>query len=139
VDAAHSTAWIRASPRLVGLSLHTISGSRRGAKAPALSPQQPRADRFRFASVVTESGSPVGGSPAGRGGWSFVRLSRKPERLYESYKRDFGRPCVRSCPGQIDLMATEMTWSRIADLSQMHKNWIRPRVCATASRQSSSN
>lgn len=56
-----------------------------------------------------------------RGYSNGERLSRKLERLYESYKCDFGRRCVRSPPGQSDLMATEMTWSGVADLSSVHK------------------
>jgi hypothetical protein len=38
-------------------------------------PQQPRADRFRFASVERENGSPAGGSTAGRGGWSATNAA----------------------------------------------------------------
>jgi hypothetical protein len=50
------------------------SGSPRPS-APGLSPQQPPADHFRFASVETKSGSPAGGSIAGRRGCRFVNAA----------------------------------------------------------------
>ena len=86
---------------------------------------------------LSESSSLAGAIERDRDACMFVRLSRKPGRLYANDNDCFHRPRGTASGGRSGLSASEKTRSEIGALSRTHKKWKTPRVCATASRGSS--